>query len=284
MGKRKNPEPPPEPREALRLRIRRILQFSAWTLGLVAVVLGIAWLQWRGERFLAEDPRFRIAEAEPGRPDPAITITGARHAVRASLLEVFAEDRNRSLYRLDPEARRQALQRVEWVRDATVRRVWPNRVAVEILEREPVAFIQVPVRRGPAPAEYRPLLIDGEGMLLTPRGETPPNLPLVTGVRPSDHPAVRRTRIRRVLLLLEEIGGLKENIDEIDVSNIENLKLAYRLPEREYILVLGNEDFGKRFERFTRGFPEWKSNLPPNAIIDLTHETRVITRPLLAAQ
>jgi cell division septal protein FtsQ len=284
MGKKKNTETR-DPRETARIRIRRILQFSAWTAGLVAVFLSGAWLVWRGERFLVEDPRFQIAEAEPGRADDAVTITGARHAVRSSLLAVFAEDRGRSLYRLDPEQRRRALQRVEWVQDAAVRRVWPNRVAVEITERTPVAFIQAPVRRrGLGPVQYQPLLIDGDGVLLTPRGEVPDDLPLVSGVRETDHPEVRRTRIRRVMLLLDELGEARSNLDEIDIANIENLKAVYRLHEREYILVLGNEQYAKRFERFTRGYPEWKNNLPPRAIIDLTHESRVITTPLVAAQ
>lgn len=279
MAKRNKPDPLP-PREVTRLRIRRTLQFSAWTLGLVVLVLAAGWLFVRGEQFLVEDPRFALAAPEPDGQDPAITITGARHAFAASILHVFREDRGQSLYRLDPEERRQALQRVEWVHDATVRRVWPNRISVHIVERVPIAFIRVP---GDTPGTERPLLIDGEGELLTPRGELPSGLPLVTGIRATDHPAVRRERISHAGRLLAALGDTGENLDEIDVSRPSRLQITYRIHEREYLLILGNERFRERLDRFTQGYPEWKARLPLRAQIDLTDETRVLSEPLSAA-
>lgn len=282
MAKRTRVEAPDE-RETARLRLRRIFQFTVWTLAIVVVVLAAGWLFIRGEQFLAEDPRFRIAAPGPGGEDPAVTVTGARNSRMSSILDVFAGDRGRSLYRLDAEARRKALQRVEWVKDATVRRVWPNRVAVEIIERVPLAFLQTPARASGGAVAYRPLLIDAEGVLLTPRGGLPSGLPLVSGILPSDHPEVRRERIARARRLLDQLGEAGENLDEIDVADPENLKVTYRIHEREYILALGDTDFSERFQRFVRGYPEWKNELPPRALIDLTDESRVVTVPLPAA-
>lgn len=284
---RRNKAEEPDPREITRLRVRRALQFTGWTLAVVAVVFAAAWLFMRGEQFVAEDPRFRIAAPEPGGADPAVTVTGARHASMASILEVFSDDRGRSLYRLDCEERRKALQRVEWVKDAAVRRVWPNRVAVEIIERVPVAFLQAPARAtgiAGQPVAYRPLLIDADGVLLTPRGALPPDLPLVTGIRETDHPEVRRDRIARAIRLLEALHEVRENLEEIDVTERENLKVTYRIHEREYVLALGDRDFDERFQRFMRGYPEWKNSLPTRALIDLTHESRVITKPMPEAR
>lgn len=280
---RRNRTEEPDPRELTRLRVRRALQFTGWTLAVVAVVFAAMWLFVRGEQFVAEDPRFIIAAPEPGGRDTAVTVTGASHASLASILDVFADDRGRSLYRLNPEERRKALQRVEWVKDATVRRVWPNRVAVEIIERVPVAFLQAPARatgNDGRPVAYRPLLIDADGVLLTPRGGLPPNLPLVTGIRETDHPELRRDRVARAIRLLEALQEARENLDEIDVTEPENLKVTYRIHELEYVLALGDRDFGERFQRFMRGYPEWKNSLPTRTLIDLTHESRVVTKPL----
>jgi cell division septal protein FtsQ len=284
---RRNKTEEADPREITRLRVRRALQFTGWTLAVVAVVFTAAWLFMRGEQFVAEDPRFIIAAPEPGGDDSAVTVTGARHASLSSILDVFADDRGRSLYRLDAAERRKALQRVEWVKDATVRRVWPNRVAVEIIERVPVAFLQAPARATGIdghPVAYRPLLIDADGVLLTPRGGLPPNLPLVTGIRETDHPELRRDRVARAIRLLDALHEARENLDEIDVTEPENLKVTYRIHELEYVLALGDRDFGERFQRFMRGYPEWKSNLPTRTLIDLTHESRVITKPLPEAR
>jgi cell division protein FtsQ len=269
-------------RGAARLPVRRALRFAGWTLGVVAVAFAALWLFVRGEQFIAGDPRFLLAAPGADGEDPALTVTGAQHASLESIREVFAGDRGRSLYRLDPEARRRALQRIEWVKDATVRRVWPNKVAVHIVERKPVAFLRAPARatgNQAAPVAYWPLLIDEEGVLMRPRGSLPPGLPLVTGIRETDHPEVRRARIARVLRLLEALSDARDNLDEIDAGDPENLRITYRMHEREYILVMGNTQFSERFQRFMRGYPEWKDSLGPRAIIDLTHESRVITTP-----
>lgn len=275
MAKRNKPESPPP--EITKKRIRWALQFTGWTLGLVAVAAAAGWLHLRGERFLVEDARFHIPAAEPGGESPGVVIQGARHASAASLASVFAGDHGQSLYRLDPGERREALKNVEWVRDASVRRVWPNRVAVAIMEREPVAFLTVPAGPG---RPLRPLLIDGDGALLTPRGMIPPDLPLVSGIRATDHPAIRRDRIRRAIALLDDIGDARENLEEIDVSQLEKLRIIYRLHDRVFILILGNSRFGERLERFTTGFPEWKHGLPERSQVDLTDDTRILLVPL----
>jgi cell division septal protein FtsQ len=275
MAKRNKPESPPS--EITKKRIRWALQFTGWTLGLVAVAAAAGWLHLRGERFLVEDERFHIPAAEPGGESPGVVIQGARHASAATLASVFAGDHGQSLYRLDPAERREALKNVEWVRDASVRRVWPNRVAVEITEREPAAFLVVSTGPGRA---MRPLLIDEDGALLTPRGEIPSGLPLVRGIRATDHPALRRDRIRHAIVLLGSIGDARENLLEIDVTQPDNLKIIYRLHEQEFTLILGNARFGERLERFTSGFPEWKQSLQDGAQIDLTDDTRILLVPM----
>ena len=35
--------------------------------------------------------------------------------------------------------RREELLRLQWVKDATVTRIWPNRLRIQVVEREPVA-------------------------------------------------------------------------------------------------------------------------------------------------
>ncbi len=39
--------------------------------------------------------------------------------------------------------RRRRLLAVDWVKDASVSRRWPNRVSVNVIERRPVAFAQI---------------------------------------------------------------------------------------------------------------------------------------------
>ena len=263
-----------------------VFRFALMTCGVVLGVFGVGWLLWQTDQFLSEDARFRVAELERGEPDAALTIDGVHKASLESVQAVFARDRGRSLHRLDPDARRRALQQIEWVKDATVRRVWPNRVSVEIEERTPMAFIQVPFRAGGPgdnPVSHRPMLIGEEGFILRVRGDVPSDLPLLTGVQPSDSLEMRRERVKTMRRLLEDLREVKSSIAEVDVSRAESVSIAYQMHDQIYTLVLGGSKFRQRVERFVNGYPEWKDRLPPRAIVDLTHETRIVARPVETA-
>ena len=66
----------------------------------------------------------------------------------------------RSVYLLPLTDRQEALRSVDWVKDASIARLWPNRVLVSVEERKPVAFLTL----GPS----RFALIDDEGVILPP--------------------------------------------------------------------------------------------------------------------
>src|ERR1700733_3573327 len=101
----------------------------------------------RLEQFLIRDPRFALAgvDADPA----ALEIAGAAHASRAQIERVFAIDLGRSVYLLPLSDRRETLRAVDWVKDASIARLWPNRVVVSVHERKPVAFVTLgPARFG----------------------------------------------------------------------------------------------------------------------------------------
>ncbi len=95
----------------------------------------------RLEQFLIRDPRFALNGADgAGYSDARDSRRGARFAPR---------DRRRfsptiRAQRLPDAARRpprRTLRTVDWVKDASVARLWPNRVMVRVEERTPVAFV-----------------------------------------------------------------------------------------------------------------------------------------------
>lgn len=263
-----------------------IVRFALMTLGLVIAVFGVAWSLWQGEQFLRDDPRFRIAESERGRPDPSVRVEGVKKASMDAVLAVFRSQRGGSLYNFDPDECRAALQQVEWVKDATVRRVWPNRISVTIEERVPVAFIQVPYRPSGSmdnPISYRPMLVDAEGMVLKVKGEVPGDIPLLTGVRPSDPLEMRRDRLKLMGRLLDDLREVRSSIAEIDLSDPLEVGITYQMHEQYYTLILGEDRFRERLQRFVDGYSDWKDKLPPRAIVDLTHESRIVARPVETA-
>ena len=88
------------------------------------------------------------------------------------------------------------------MKDASVARMWPNRLQVRIEERVPVAFVTLGSSRSTSSSFG---LIDEDGMILPP---TPDRfgLPVLAGVRASDSRAVRAERVHRMLRLQRELG------------------------------------------------------------------------------
>ncbi len=120
-----------------------------------------------GMRFLLYSPTMLLLK-----PDQ-IELSGNRIVSREAVLQQFVHDRNRSVLRIPLDVRRSQLEQIPWVESASVQRILPNRLRIELTERTPVAF----ARNGNELA-----LIDAHGVVLDrPRGEDL-HFPIVTGV------------------------------------------------------------------------------------------------------
>ena len=102
-----------------------------------------------------------------------IEIIGNHHVNAAAVLEKFAADQYHSVISVPLDSRRAALEEIPWVEKASVARLMPNKLRVEIVERTPVAFL----RQGGELA-----LIDAYGMVLERPQQADYNFPVVTGI------------------------------------------------------------------------------------------------------
>jgi cell division septal protein FtsQ len=129
---------------------RRVL---VWTIvGAAGVTTSITAV-----RFLLYSPQVLLLKSDQ------IELTGNHIVSREAVLQPFARDRNRSVLRVPLDARRSQLEELPWVESASVQRILPNRIRVELTERTPIAFL----RNGSELA-----LIDAHGVILDrPEGE-----------------------------------------------------------------------------------------------------------------
>ncbi|HVL06185.1 MAG TPA: FtsQ-type POTRA domain-containing protein [Acidimicrobiales bacterium] len=81
---------------------------------------------------------------------------------------------------IDEGAVDRAVEALPWVKQASVRREWPGRVRIVVVEREPVAVAEA------APGAMA--LIDGTGRVLEWVPVPPPGLPVLAGLRPAGSP------------------------------------------------------------------------------------------------
>ena len=87
-------------------------------------------------RFALYSPQMLLIK-----PDQ-ISITGNHVVSREEVLKLFVHDRNRSVLRIPLDTRRTQLQEIPWVDEASVQRILPNHLRVEITERTPIAFFR----------------------------------------------------------------------------------------------------------------------------------------------
>jgi len=249
-----------QPRPPSRLKI------ALRVMGVTLVLAVSLYTFHRLEQFLIRDSRFAMSGADGSAVAKTLDVQGAEHASRRAIESVFAEDMGRSVYLLQLADSRATLQTVDWVKDASVARLWPNRVVVRVTEREPVAFLTLgPSRFG---------LIDAEGVIL-PQSPGRFHLPVLSGVHPREPVPERRARVQRMLRLLHDLGGMADKVAEIDVSDRDNLKVTQPYEGRMITLLLGDQDFGARYQNFVSHYGEIKQKLPGATTLDLRLEDRI---------
>jgi cell division protein FtsQ len=252
-------------------RIVRVIRYVLLSLAVVGVLAGAIFGAQRAERFLIEDPRFALpGPTEYGQESPNIHLTGVRWASRASILQVFRPDLNRSLYLLPLAERRRALLNVAWVREASLTRIWPNELAVHIEERRPAAFLQIPF--GPM---SRFALIDGDGVILEPPEKVRFNLPAIAGVEADAPVADRSVRVHRMQQLMNELGPLGADVSEIDVGDLDDLKVREQVQDHNVLLHIGDHNFASRLRTFVNEYPNIRRRLPAVAELDLRIDDRI---------
>ena len=221
--------------------------------------------------FLDHDPRFRIESSA------SIQTFGNSQLSRSDLLSVFGSDIGRNLFFVPLAKRRAELEQVPWVRKATVMRLMPNQLRVAIVERIPVAFVQV---------HGRVELADADGVILT---LTPQQMaarhysfPVVNGINPADPLSVRGARMLVYQRFLNELDATGEHISahlsEVDLADPEDVRATVPANGSDLILHFGDDDFLPRWRNYQAHIAQWQQQYPHLASIDLRYEHEVVLK------
>lgn len=255
---------------------RRILFAVVFLFFLVVMIAAVA-LAYQVDTFLATDPRFTLRPfVKEGLvlADGPIRVEGMKHVATREVLNLFADDVGRSLYLLPMEARREQIRAIDWVQEASITRLWPNRLQIVVTERVPVALAALPTRRrGDA---YRMMLVDGEGQLMRRPRQGAFDLPVVFGLSPDQSIEFRKARIDLLLRMQQEVQPLNARFSELELSDPNNLSATLTIDGRSLRLFLGKENYLERVQVFLERSGEILKLNPQANVFDMRVEGRII--------
>jgi cell division protein FtsQ len=230
-----------------------------------AIGISTAFAGYKVSLYVSSDPQFTFSRE---RKD-ALSIQGLVYASRYKVQRVFAADFGHSVFSVPLGERRRRLLAIDWVEDASVSRVWPDRLVVRIRERKPIAFVSF--RTGV-------LLIDVHGVLLEPPAQAQFAFPVLGGVRFDETEAQRREHVRSFLQVQEEMGYLAKQISEVDTTDPENIRIVSQVDRRVVTLLVGDGNYARRYQNFVNHYPEIRKRSPEAKAFDLRLDDRITVK------
>ena len=238
-------------------------------------VVGIAGFSaaWSAGRFLLYAQPMLLVKPEQ------IEVNGNHIVSREAVLQQFVRDRGRSVLRVPLDARRSALEEISWIESATVQRILPNRIRVDLTERTPIAFL----RNGADLA-----LVDAHGVILDrPRGEEL-QFAIVTGLSEAMPREERGKRMQTYQEFMKDIdlvrSGSSDRVSEIDLANPKDLRavmtgIANASDTQALTIHFGASDFTGIYRMVVENFAQWQASNGRVHSIDLQYAKQVVLNP-----
>ena len=221
--------------------------------------------------YAAHAERFRIRSSDD------IEISGVRNASRAQVMEIAGSDIGRNVFFVPLDERRRQLEHIPWIESASVMRLLPNRIAVNIAERTPVAKVQIGARIN---------LIDAGGVVLGPPAsrQTKFSFPVIHGITESEPLSSRAAVMKTYNRLIQELDAdpaehYSRQLSEVDLSDPEDVKVTAGDAGGTVVIHLGNSDFLERYKLFAEHVGEWRRQSGSLQSVDLRYEGQVIVNP-----
>jgi cell division protein FtsQ len=223
--------------------------------------------------FLLHSPMVLLLKPEQ------VEVSGNHIVTREALLAPFYKDRGKSVLRIPLDDRRSQLEQISWVQNASVQRILPNRIRVEISERTPIAF----VRNGSELA-----LIDEFGVMLDrPKGEDV-HFPIVNGLSDNMPREERQKRMQTYQEFIRDAdlvrSGSSDRVSEVDLGNPRDLRVVMAgLPgvaaAQALTLHFGSSEFTGKYRMLVENFSQWQSNAGCVQSVDLQYTRQVVLNP-----
>ncbi|HEY6249360.1 MAG TPA: FtsQ-type POTRA domain-containing protein [Candidatus Angelobacter sp.] len=239
------------------------------TLVISAILVVFSGVTYATYQYGKNSWRFRLDSSEN------IEISGVHNAERTQLMGVFGEDIGRDVFFVPLNERKQNLEQIPWVESATVMRLLPNRLAIRIQERTPVAFARVGSRAH---------LIDANGVILgmPANRQTKYSFPVIEGITDTEPLSSRAAAMRIYSRLVRELDSdgahYSRDLSEVDLSDPEDVKVT-AAAVGSVMVHLGNSELLPRYKLYVNHIAEWRQQFQNLQSVDLRYEGQIVVNP-----
>lgn len=241
----------------------------AWTALAICIAFfcmaGVAALYHYGEHSW----RFRIESGDD------IDVTGIHNVTRAQVMEIMGGDIGRNIFFIPLSRRKAQLEQIPWVRSASVMRFAPTHIAVQIVERIPVAFARI---------GSKIFLIDEVGTPMDlPIGKNKFSFPVILGMNANEPSSTRKARMKIYNELTSQLdsGGAhySQDLSEVDLSDLDDVKVLANNAEGDVLVHLGSSKYLERYKVYVAHVKEWRQQFEKVESVDLRYDRQIIVNP-----
>ncbi|MGB6110731.1 MAG: FtsQ-type POTRA domain-containing protein [Acidobacteriaceae bacterium] len=217
--------------------------------------------------FLFQNRHFILQSTE------GIRVSGNRVVTRSQATGFFERDVSHSIFRIPLAGRQAQLENIKWVRSATVMRLWPNQIRVNLVERIPVAF---------ALDGNTVRLVDDQGILLDlpDAASQHYSFPVLAGVTSADPLPIRAARIAMYLQFIHALdaqgGRISSSLSQVDLSDPEDVRAMFLGAVRQPLVHFGDSDYLARYLAYQAHLKEWLQQYPALRSVDMRYGKQVV--------
>ena len=240
---------------------RRVFYWGALGALGIATIVGSAAAVYS----VVQSPYFELS---------AIEVRGTKRLTEVQVMDLAGISRLPSIFDVPVSRIEEALSQNPWIEEALARRVFPDRLIVEVRERSPRAILQL------EELHY----VDHEGIVFkrVAPGE-PVNFPVVTGLLPTDmeDPEGKELLARSLELVSlwessERLGA--DRLSEIHVAKGRGLSVITRGVVTE--IQFGLDNFPLKMEKLVKLLDRIEEQGIYAGYIDLSFRNMIVVRPV----
>ena len=203
-----------------------------------------------------------------------IAVNGGRHLSQEQLIALSDIQPGQNTFELDLSLIGRKIEENSWIGEARVERIFPREVVISVVERQPMAIINL--------GFLYYLGSNGEVFKVLDAADKL-DFPMITGF---DYQKVEQ-RDPQVATDLKKIVALISDLEGRELVSLDQISEIHRNPSGSLCLFtldagvkirLGREAFSKKLDRLERIYSQLKPRLPILDYIDLNVDEKVIVR------